>query len=178
MIKLNLKKFAISFFNIVVSVALFFKIRRLILGLFGMSVGRGTTIHRRVKFFDFGKFKIGDCSTINPDCFIDNRGEVLIGNNVNISHCVKIYTMTHDVNKYANPIKSSFVIIGDNVWIYPYCLIMPGVVIGEGAVIYPGSVVTKDVDSFSIVGGIPAKHIKHRIQNSPSDSSYSVWMGY
>jgi acetyltransferase-like isoleucine patch superfamily enzyme len=53
-------------------------------------------------------------------------------------------------------------IIGDDVWIGRNVVIMPGVIIGEGAVIGTGAVVTKNVDSFSVVGGVPASEICKR----------------
>ena len=54
------------------------------------------------------------------------------------------------------------VVIGDDVWIGGNCMIMAGVTIGEGAVIAGGAVVTKDVEPYSIVGGIPARLIRYR----------------
>lgn len=54
------------------------------------------------------------------------------------------------------------IVIGNDVWIGSHSIIMGGVTIGDGAVIAAGSVVTKDVEPYSIVGGAPAKHIKFR----------------
>jgi acetyltransferase-like isoleucine patch superfamily enzyme len=52
--------------------------------------------------------------------------------------------------------------IGSDCWVGANCIIMPGVTIGDGAVIAGGSVVTKNVEAFTIVGGVPAKIIKSR----------------
>ena len=52
--------------------------------------------------------------------------------------------------------------IGNDVWIGEKAIILDGVTIGNGAVIAAGAVVTKDVQPYSIVGGVPAKHIKFR----------------
>ena len=52
--------------------------------------------------------------------------------------------------------------IGNDVWIGEGCIIMGGITINDGAVIGAGSVVTKDVEHYQIVGGAPAKHIRHR----------------
>lgn len=54
--------------------------------------------------------------------------------------------------------------IGNDVWIGANCFILDGVKIGNGAIVAAGSVVTKDVESYSIVGGVPAKHIKYRFE--------------
>jgi maltose O-acetyltransferase len=59
--------------------------------------------------------------------------------------------------------KGKKVIIEDDVWIGRNAIIMPGIRIGKGSIIGAGSVVTKDVEPFSVVGGVPAKLIKKRI---------------
>ena len=53
-------------------------------------------------------------------------------------------------------------VIGNDVWIGEHVLILPGVQIGDGAVIAAGSVVTKNVSDYEIVGGVPARHIRNR----------------
>ena len=55
------------------------------------------------------------------------------------------------------------ILIENNVWIGSNCVILPKCKIGKGSVIAAGAVVTKDVESYSIVGGVPAKHIKRRV---------------
>lgn len=64
-----------------------------------------------------------------------------------------------DKNSYT-PFKP--ISIGNDVWIGSNAIVMDGVIIGNGAVIAAGAVVTKNVESYSVVGGIPAKHIKFR----------------
>jgi acetyltransferase-like isoleucine patch superfamily enzyme len=63
-------------------------------------------------------------------------------------------------NKRANLIPKP-VVIGKNVWIGANATILPGVTIGDGAVIAAGAVVSKDVEANTVVGGVPAKLIKH-----------------
>lgn len=65
-------------------------------------------------------------------------------------------------HKYIDKERKYYVQIGSDVWIGNNVMIMDGVTIGDGAVIAGGAVVTKDVESFSIVGGVPARHIKYR----------------
>ena len=86
-------------------------------------------------------------------------GGIEFGNNVQVGPHVTIVTDNHDLtNRYV--LKCRKVVIGDNVWIGAGACIMPGVHIGENAVIAGGAVVTKDVPANSVVGGNPAKIIR------------------
>src|SRR6185369_10201510 len=88
-----------------------------------------------------------------------------IGNNVSIAGEVRIYTMEHDIDSPDFAEIGAPVVIDDYVVIGTRVTILPGVHIGKGAVIASGAVVTKDVEPYSVVGGIPAKEIKKRKEN-------------
>lgn len=137
-------------------------LRKYYLRLFNIKIGKHSYIHRNCHFFHVGKISIGNNSTINFGCYLDNRRGINIGNNVGIAHNTKIYTLGHDYNDPYFPTKGSSVIINDNVFVFSNTLIMPGVTIGEGAIILAGSVVTKNVVPWTIVGGNPAKLLKKR----------------
>lgn len=130
--------------------------------IMGFKIGKGSTIFMNCKFDCAGGFLLGDNSVINAGCRLDNRGELLILNNVSISEDVAILTADHDINSNTFAGRTKKVIIEDYVWIGTRALILPGVNIKEGAVVGAGSVVTKDVESFDVVAGIPAKLIKKR----------------
>lgn len=70
----------------------------------------------------------------------------------------------HDSTRRNNLSAKGDVVIGNDVWIGLNAIIMPGVKIGDGAVIGAGSVVTKNVEDYEIVGGNPAKHIRYRFK--------------
>ena len=123
-----------------------YPIRRYYLRLFGIRTGKSTSIHRFCRFFHVGKLKIGNNSTINFGCYLDNRRGIAVGNNVGIAHNTKIYTLGHDIDDPEFKTKGKPVVIEDNSFIFSNAIIMPGVTIGEGAVILPGSVVTKNVE--------------------------------
>lgn len=176
-IKLNIQKIIVSFFNTILSLSFFFCVRRFLLRCFGISVGEKATIHRGVKLFCPGNLTIGNRTTVNYQCFLDARGKLVVGNNVNISHCVKIYTMGHDINDPFSKTVSKTVVIKDNAWIFPNVLVMPGVTIGEGAVVYPGSVVTKSLDAYTIYAGNPARPVGKRNSNIAYSSEFPIWYG-
>lgn len=113
-------------------------------------------------YTDCGKnIKIGKHVFINACCRFQDQGGIEIGNGVLIGHNTTIATLNHDFNPakrqnlIPNPVK-----IGDNVWIGADCTILPGVTIGDGAIVGAGSVVTKDIPSNTIAVGNPARVIK------------------
>jgi len=97
---------------------------------------------------------------------IDTSGGIIMGKSITISDNVTIQTHKHEFNNHSifeNVTSSSSLIIEDEVWVCNNSIITNSVnKIGKGAIIAAGSVVTKDVLPFSVVGGIPAKHIKYR----------------
>ncbi|GAB3804815.1 hypothetical protein GCM10028819_36920 [Spirosoma humi] len=161
MILLQCKFFLIEFLNISINF-IPIKSRHIYLKIFRFDISKSSAIHRNVKFFHIGKLKIGHNSTVNFGCYLDNRRGIYIGNNVGVAHDTKIYTLGHNLNSPFFETKGSAVHIEDNAFVFSNCLIMPGVRIKEGAIILPGSIVTKDVDPYTIVGGNPAKFIKYR----------------
>lgn len=112
------------------------------------------------------QLKIGKGSIIGDKCILDaRRGGIVIGNNVNISSQVCLWTGQHDYNDpwfRSNPSKRGPIKIGDRAWLGPNVTVLHSVTIGEGAVVAAGAVVTKDVEPFTLVGGIPAKKIGDR----------------
>ena len=173
--RLNVAKFVVACLNFSLTLSFFFSLRRCLLRVAGVKVGRSVTYHRGIKLFCLGRLSIGDLSTVNYQCFIDARGGVDIGRNVNISHCVRIYTMGHDLDSPDACVVSRPVSIGDNAWIFPNVLIMPGVTVGEGAVVYPGSVVTKSLDAYGVYAGNPAKKIRDRTAVPEYKAAFPVW---
>lgn len=100
--------------------------------------------------------------SIGPHVLLDGRKGLYIGKNVVIAYEAIIWTLNHDYNDINFCTKGDAVKIGDFAWICSRSIILPGVTIGEGAVVASGAVVTKDVPPYAIVGGIPAKIIGKR----------------
>lgn len=100
--------------------------------------------------------------SIGPRVLLDGRLGLKIHENAVIACEAIIWTMNHDYNDVNFSVKGAPVEIGRNAWVCSRAIILPGITIGEGAVVAAGAVVTKDVPDFSIVGGIPAKVIGKR----------------
>jgi maltose O-acetyltransferase len=137
-------------------------LRRFFYRLSGMRIGKGSTIHTGARFYDPRGISIGQDSIIGEGAVLDGRGELSIGNHVDIACSVMIYNSEHDIHSSDFHAVTQAVTIEDYVFIGPRSIIQPGVVIKKGAVVAAGAVVAKDVDEFSIVGGVPAKPIGER----------------
>lgn len=134
-----------------------------------LSIGRKSMVKRSAYLiFHKGNLQIGNHSGVGKRNEISvNGGNIIIGNHVRLASNVFITNANHgfsDLNKPISeqPVITKDVIIEDDVWVGNGAMIMPGVHIGKGAIVAAGAVVTKNVEAFTIVGGNPAKLIKHR----------------
>ena len=133
-------------------------------GVMGIKIGKGSSVHMNT-FFNRSDIQIGTNSVINRSCYIDGRGTVRIGNSVSISPEVHIITGSHHIDSETFEYYSKGIDIEDFVWIGTRALILPGVRLGKGAIVAAGAVVTKDVNDFEVVGGVPARVIGKRKRN-------------
>lgn len=140
----------------------------------GIRIGRESSVAMHC-FITGHKIIIGDNTVINRFTYLDGRVPLYIGNNVNISHYTLIQTLSHDAQNPDFICIERPVAIMDHVWIGARAIIMPGVTVGEGAVVAAGSVVTKDVAPYTIVGGQPAKPIGTRSRDLRYRSRYYPW---
>jgi len=136
--------------------------RRFFYRLFGIKIGKGSTIHTGARFYNPRNIEIGEDSIVGEGAVLDGRDKLIIGNHVGIASEVMIYNAEHDVDSDDFRAVTAPVVIEDFVFIGPRVIILPGVKIGKGAVVGAGAVVTKDVESFTIVGGVPARVIGER----------------
>lgn len=173
-VKLQIFFIFIALFNFCYKVFFLFTLRKLLLKLIGVKIGKKSQI-AAVKFFSIGKLSVGENTSINNGCYLDNRRGIYIGNNVIIAHDSKLYTLGHEINDASFKTKGAPITIEDYVIVFSNALIMPGVTIKKGAVVLPGSVVTKDVEEMTIVGGNPAKEVKKRTILHNERKSYKYW---
>ena len=130
-----------------------------------IKIGRHSSIHWRARFFCPEGIRVGHNTIIGNDTFLDGRAGLTIGNNVNLAGEVNIFTMEHDVQSPTFAVTGGPVVIEDYVYLATRSMILPGVRIGRGAVVAAGAVVTKDVPSYAIVGGVPARVIGERTKD-------------
>lgn len=131
--------------------------------------GNNVTIMNDCYFPASENIVIGNNVYIGPKSSFYGYGSIEIGDGTIIAHKVEIQTRNHNYDSadlksipYDKKYIHKKVIIEENVWIGSNVLIIPGVTVGEGSVVAMGAVVTKDVPSFAVVGGNPAKVIKYR----------------
>ena len=110
---------------------------------------------------DFGnRVKFGKGVFINHSAILSASGGIEFEDGVSIAPGVRIATINHDFNQRHSIYSYGKVTIKKNAWIGMNVTIVPGVTIGEYAVVAAGAVVTKDVPPYAVVGGVPAKVIK------------------
>ena len=137
------------------------------------SCGTGVNIEKDAYFTP--QVSVGDRSGIGIRCEL--YGSVTLGNDVMMGPEVVIYTSGHRHDRTDIPMREQGtteqkpVVIGNDVWLGRRVLVMPGVHIGDGCIIGAGAVVTKDIPPYSVAGGVPAKILKSRINQSTSNHS-------
>jgi acetyltransferase-like isoleucine patch superfamily enzyme len=128
----------------------------------GARIGQHTSIHRGCQFYNLPGIEIADNTVVNQNVILDGRCDLRIGRNVSISEQAILYTLQHDLDD------PDFAVVGGPLVVYDYAfvgaraIVLPGVTIGEGAAVAAGAVVTKDVQPYTVVGGIPARMIRQR----------------
>lgn len=114
-------------------------------------------------YTDCGKnIHIGKHVFINMGCKFQDQGGIFIGDGVLIGHNVVLATLNHAMQpERRSDMFPAPIHIGKRVWIGSNATVLPGVTIGDGAVVAAGAVVTRDVPANTVVGGVPAKVIRH-----------------
>ena len=137
--------------------------RSFILRCFGLKYNYGISVQPTAKIWAPWNIEMGAHVAVDDQVNLYSADKIKIGTKVAISREAFICTASHDMSKGCRPLKTAPITICDGVWIGARAIILPGVTIGEGAVVAAGAVVTKDVAPWSVVGGNPAKVIKQRV---------------
>lgn len=147
-------------------------LRRLNYKIWLGSVGENLLVGRFSRIQQPRHVAIGENVSINDFAWIaanKNGGGIRIGKNTLIGPRCILHSGNHVYELSGIPIRQQGhkfdpIEIGEDVWIAANVTILKGVKIGDGAIVAAGSVVTKDVDNYSLVAGVPAKHLKYREQ--------------
>lgn len=128
------------------------------------NLGAKSGVQMGCRFLNGRKVFLGERNVINFGCLFDGRKyRIRTGSNVSIGPEATILTLGHDPRSASFADRGGDVVIGDRVWIGYRAIVLPGVTIGEGAVVGAGAVVTKNVEPYAIMAGNPARKIGERI---------------
>ena len=140
----------------------------------GAKISEKVSMFRDVSIRQPSGLIIGDGSSIGPGVMLDARAGLHIGRNVTIAYQAVIWTVDHDVNSRDFRTDGKSVEICDHAWVCSRSIVLPGVKIGQGAVVASGAVVTHDVEPYTIVGGVPAKVIGKRTEDLDYSSYFPL----
>jgi maltose O-acetyltransferase len=143
------------------------------MGLLGVDCG----VQMHCRFLHAPGVVIGSRSVINHGCLLDGRRyPIRIGTDVSIGPEAAILTLGHDPRSPLFADRGGGVTIGDHVWIGFRAIVLPGVSIGEGAVVGAGAVVSRDVSPFTIVAGNPARPVGERERSLSYELAYHPFL--
>ena len=156
------KIFRVIFFRIMPD-AKFHWWRIFILRAFGAKIGRGCKVAASCNVWAPWNLEMGDfvCIAASVDCY--NVAKIRLGSYATVSQRAFLCSASHDLASLARPLIYSPISIGDHAWVCAEAYVGPGLHIGEGAVVGARSVVTKDIPSWTIAVGNPAKVIRERV---------------
>jgi putative colanic acid biosynthesis acetyltransferase WcaF len=133
-----------------------------VLRWFGARIGRGVVIKPNVRIKFPWRLVLGDHCWIGQEAWIDNMAEVRIGSHVCISQQAYLCTGSHDHRRRGFDLITGQITLGDGSWVGARATVLPGVTVGANAVVAGGSIVTRDVEPATVVGGNPARLIAQR----------------
>lgn len=136
--------------------------RAFLLRLFGARIGKHCTIRRTSRIYYPWLLEMGDLSALGDSVEIYNLGEVTIGSRVTISQEAYLCAGTHDYSRADMPLLTPAITVADDAWICARAFVMPGIVVGAGAILGACAVAIHDLEPWSIYGGNPARKIGER----------------
>ena len=137
--------------------------KRLLLRLFGARVAPGVRIESSATFWAPWNLTVGENAWIGGGARLYCVDAVTIGANAVVSQEADVCTASHDLSSPAFELTHRPIAVGDGAWIAARAAVLPGVRVGEGAVVGYGAVVTRDVPPWTVVAGNPAREVGKRI---------------
>lgn len=152
-------------------------LRGLFLRVWLRRLGEGTGVQQNCRFLNGRKVSLGPRNVVNFGSLLDGRRyPIRTGSDVSIGPEAVILTLGHDPQSSDFALRGGAVTIGDRAWIGYRAMVLPGIEIGEGAVVAAGAVVTKDVPPYTIVAGNPARPIGRRTRELEYSLSFHPWL--
>ena len=130
--------------------------------MFGCSIGKGVVIKPNVNIKYPWKLSLGNYVWIGERVWIDNLDNVMIGNHVCISQGAMLICGSHNYKQKSFDLLTKEITINDGVWIGAKSIILPGVVAESHAILSAGSVISKNLESFTVYKGNPAEKVGSR----------------
>lgn len=153
------------FINVIFFKSSFFPLNFLkifLLQLFGCSLGKGVVIKPNVNIKYPWKLSLGNYVWIGERVWIDNLDNVMIGNHVCISQGAMLICGSHNYKQKSFDLITNEITLNDGVWIGAKSIILPGVVAESHAILSAGSVISKNLESFTVYKGNPAEKVGSR----------------
>jgi len=143
-------------------------LKRFLLMRLGAHVGKGVYVYPGTRVYCPKGLTIGNHVVVSAYTIINASGTVTIGDYSLLGYGCKVLSANHTIPQGHDLIWGAGhdhkpVVIEKGAWVGAHVIVLPGVTVGEGAVVGAGAVVTRDVEPFSIVAGVPAKHIRYRV---------------
>lgn len=136
--------------------------RNFVLRLFGAKIAPRAGVYASCRVWCPWHLVLKRNAWLGPDVDCYNVNMVTLGEDVTVSQGAYLCSASHDIGSQGFELLTKPIVIGDRAWVASHAIVLPGVTIGEGAVVGAGAVVTKDVEPWTVVGGNPAKFIKKR----------------
>jgi maltose O-acetyltransferase len=144
-------------------------LRRSLLRRFGVTIAGRSTLHGGTYLTHPARLFVGERCFVNRNCYFDLEGEVSLGDGSTVGHGVTFITTRHDLGDSrhrAGATSAAAIAVGAGAWIGANATLLAGVTIGNGAVVAAGAVVVSDVAPDTLVGGVPAKLLRHLTDNA------------
>jgi len=138
-------------------------IKVFILRIFGARVGNGVVIKPSVNIKYPWKLRVGDHTWIGEKVWIDNLDAINIGENCCLSQGCYLLTGNHDFSSSTFDLMISSINIDNEAWVGAKSIVCPGVTLQRASVLTVGSVATKDLETYGVYQGNPAKKVKQRV---------------
>lgn len=139
--------------------------RNFLLKCFGARIGKGSHVYPKARIWAPWNLVCEDVVAIADDAVIYNPSMVWMGSHCTVSQQAYICGATHDYDDPDFPLISAQIRLGPYSWVCARATVQMGVTIGEGAILALGGVATKNLDDWTIYGGIPARKIKLRLKH-------------